>query len=437
MARNGKLLPWVLWGALSLAATLALGQKLISKGSSSRLFLPGKTTHGHYQIELACAACHTKSFASGEDIQSACVGCHAAELEEAKDAHPMLKFTDPRNADRVAVLDARHCVACHAEHMPERTHTMGLSLPEDYCYHCHQEIFQERASHLGLGFDTCADGGCHNFHDNRALYEDFLLEHAEDPWLGPLPIRPLPQKGGLRGASALKLADADGPSSDGEQGKAWEASAHARSGINCSGCHDSSEVGFQEAVPVARCQTCHAKSTEGWLASRHGMRLSQELPPMSVAEARLPMKASAVHEELSCGSCHGDHGTELEAARYEACVSCHNDSHTLAYEGSPHFRLLELERAGRIARGGGVSCATCHMPSQSSEDGSHFTQHNQNANLRPNEKMIRSVCQDCHGVPFAIDALADAALVAKNFPGPPSLHVKSVDWAAARDESKN
>ena len=39
--------------------------------------------------------------------------------------------------------------------------------------------------------------------------------------------------------------------------------------------------------------------------------------------------------------------------------------------------------------------------------GTIFTSHNQSDGLRPNEKMIRPVCLDCHGLGFAIDALAD------------------------------
>ena len=60
------------------------------------------------------------------------------------------------------------------------------------------------------------------------------------------------------------------------------------------------------------------------------------------------------------------------------------------------------------------------------------TNHNQNDNLRPNEKMIRTVCLDCHGLAFALDALADADLVERNFQGRPAVHVPSIDWAVKR-----
>ena len=58
-----------------------------------------------------------------------------------------------------------------------------------------------------------------------------------------------------------------------------------------------------------------------------------------------------------------------------------------------------------------------------------LVQHNQNDTLRPNEKMIRPVCLSCHGLAFAIDALADPALVARNFAGRPLGHVESIDMA--------
>ena len=58
--------------------------------------------------------------------------------------------------------------------------------------------------------------------------------------------------------------------------------------------------------------------------------------------------------------------------------------------------------------------------------------HNQNDTLRPNEKMIRSVCLDCHGLGFAINALADSDLVIGNFSGRPAVHVESIEWAVQR-----
>lgn len=58
-----------------------------------------------------------------------------------------------------------------------------------------------------------------------------------------------------------------------------------------------------------------------------------------------------------------------------------------------------------------------------------LVQHNQNDTLRPNEKMIRPVCVSCHGLAFSIDALADPALIARNFAGRLQRHVESIAMA--------
>ena len=60
-------------------------------------------------------------------------------------------------------------------------------------------------------------------------------------------------------------------------------------------------------------------------------------------------------------------------------------------------------------------------------------QHNQNATLRPADKMLRPVCLRCHGLGFATDALADAALVRNNFNGAPQVQVQSIRMAVERD----
>ena len=438
MIRRGQL-PWALWGLCSLLAGGALANHLLADTRSKQLFLPGKTTDGHYQIELQCDACHTAKFTSADDLQAACVSCHGGELALAKDSHPTAKFTDPRNAARVELLDGRYCVTCHSEHRPERTSAMGLSLPNDYCFHCHQDIGAERPSHADLPFDSCASAGCHNFHDNRALYEDYLVQHADEPWLLAVPIIPgltsaVPTEAQASDPESrpLSLSDADGPNASGPEGLAWAASAHARARVNCSGCHRSEQGAFDAAVPVGVCGTCHDGQNEGWLAGRHGMRVDAGLEPMNVAEARRPMKEAAHSRRLDCSSCHGAHETEMKQAALEACEGCHDDQHTRAYRKSAHFVLVQEEREGRVAKGSGVTCATCHLPRTEDDSGQRTTQHNQNDNLRPSEKMARSVCQSCHGLTFTLDALADATLVGENFGRAPKGHVPRTDFARNR-----
>ena len=116
--------------------------------SARRAFLPGKTTAGHYQIELRCDVCHTPMMGVK---QQACLDCHEQELDRADDSHTPSKFRDPRRAMLVERLNARKCITSHVEHQPHRTHAMGVTQPTDYCYHCHQDIGENRPTHKGLG----------------------------------------------------------------------------------------------------------------------------------------------------------------------------------------------------------------------------------------------------------------------------------------------
>ncbi len=396
-----------------------------------RIHLPGPTSNGHYQIELACGECHTEAFGDRESMQAACVRCHGAELAESHDSHPELKFTDPRNLERTAVLDARYCVTCHREHQPELTAKMGVTLPTDFCEGCHASIADERPSHVGLGFDTCADTGCHKFHDNRALYEDFLGKHLNEPDVLPEP-RVLARTT-KPAARPLTLADADareGVELARAEREAWAKSAHARGGANCSSCHEPAGGGaFEVKVPDERCGGCHERELADFEKSRHGMRHAAELSPMRVGDARTPMAAEAAERTVGCTSCHGAHAFDTRFAAVEACTGCHDDRHTRSYEGSAHARLFRDDPSGAH----GVSCATCHLPRVLEAERTRVV-HNQNHNLRPNEKMVRDVCTSCHGLGFTLDALADEASILENFDGRPKAHVKSLEMVEARAE---
>lgn len=375
--------------------------------------------------------------------QEACLQCHAAELKIANDTHPEKKFTDPRNADLIAVLDARRCITCHVEHEPDMTRSIGLTLPTDYCFRCHADIGNERPSHQGLGFDTCASAGCHNFHDNRALYEDFLSKHLDEPDVldeatGPAPnmTQFLHLFEGIA-TEPLSATEQDAPvdvNLDSTLLYEWENTAHAQAGVNCQNCHTQSGVWKNELTHRA-CQTCHSSEVDGFLKGKHGMRLAQELSPMSPGIARLPMKSEAHARNLTCVSCHSAHRFDRRYAAVNACLFCHNDTHSLAYTHSQHFALWESEMSGEAEAGSGVSCATCHLPREIHKQANIekvVVQHNQNDSLRPNEKMIRSVCMNCHGLGFSIDALADRMLIETNFNGTPSEHIESLDMVKQR-----
>ena len=284
MSRKAML--WVLWITLTVPAGLYVLATIVYGGNRSFLLI-GKTTSGHHQIELACDACHTSVFGGGEVLQEACVNCHGADLKLANDSHPKSKFTDPRNADRTAILDARYCVTCHQEHRPQITRAMGVTLPDDYCFHCHHDIADDRPSHKGLKFTSCASAGCHNFHDNRALYQDFLEKHAGEPDNFKTQRTALvdflkAKHDAIKVPRALIAADARAPAEQMRDHKVvddWAADAHARAGINCMGCHATKgEPERWIAAPsLDTCKSCHAKQAQTFTEGKHGMRQREGL----------------------------------------------------------------------------------------------------------------------------------------------------------------
>lgn len=434
----------VLFGYLAYAM---LNDDTQQARAAKAAYLPGKSTNGHYQIEMACSACHDTFTGVKQD---ACIECHGEALKAAADSHPKRKFTDPRNWEKRAILDAAVCVACHREHDPDIIHPMDVSLPDDLCFNCHDDIGQERPSHKDLAFDTCASSGCHNYHDNTALYENFLIQHLHEPDTLENPIvkvRKLPDSMPKNGEYIMPLTvkEADAPVQvaieDPTLLHEWETTMHAHAKVNCNDCHlvedkDTGVIAWKETLDHEACVGCHADEVEGFMAGRHGMRLVHGLSPMTPAMARLPMKEEAYDKTLGCNSCHTAHTFDSQQAAVDACLGCHDDQHSRDYKQSPHFELWQAEQAGTGEPGSGISCATCHMPRIAGRRMGKVhvaVEHNQNFNLRPNEQMIRSVCMHCHGLGFSIDALADAALLKNNFNGEPSRHIESLDLAEDRE----
>lgn len=457
-----KKFSWLLWGILTIGLAAWFGHSLLISDDKTD-FLIGETTYGHYQIELACGSCHTEAFGGPELIQGACVNCHGEELKQAHDSHPRKKFTDPRNADRLAVVDARYCVSCHTEHKPEQTHTMGVTLPDDYCYHCHAEIGDERESHKNLPFNSCASAGCHNFHDNRALYESFLVANANQPWL-----KEIARIAAANSAHHFAQGNSSPqPETDllqiqqhPEISSQWQHSAHAEANVSCTGCHSGGSDGkWIEKPGVAECQQCHQQEARGFLSGKHGMRLASNidtpLAPISPSESPLSFKSTSLDVQHGCNSCHQSHTFDTHFAATEACLQCHNDEHSLNFGSSPHGKLWSNASNDLIPKENAVSCATCHLPRLTNDEtGTEVVketsssnaeingesdvplvrvEHNQNLFLRPNEKMIRPVCMQCHSLEFAIDALADPELIKNNFNGRPNAHIESMDWALKRE----
>ena len=483
---SSKGILWLVVPALLGAVWVATAMVI---GGDRRMLLIGRTTDAHHQIEMACETCHAAPvFASAAVAEKAlnktCRKCHEDELKAADDSHPRKKFRNPRMAAYWEKLDARLCTTCHVEHRPEITRVGAVTVAMDFCVACHsegeQDVRRDRSSHADLTFDTCASAGCHNYHDNRALYEDFLVEHAGGAALAPSPVHTLAARHGARIPTtdvALGRSDAVAPASALADPMAldhWTASGHAAAGVNCAACHaanvadDASsaevEARWIDAPTTAVCEDCHKLQAKTFVRGRHGMRrhprvakprdpsrglkkvgLSSVVPEafkvwlsdpvlparVTAGEARLPMRPDAAHRTTDCGTCHRPHAVDTRQAAAEACASCHDDSHSRAYFDSPHYRLWQAELAGEAQPGTGVSCATCHMPKIERRK-KVTTNHNQNDTLRPNEKIVRPVCLHCHGLGFSLDALADTELVNRNFKGMPGVHVESIEWAMQR-----
>lgn len=467
------------WWLASLAAA-GVAAAWMTVGGERGLVLTGPLSDAHHQIGMACESCHAAPvFAAAEDAEAAlnkaCLDCHDSELRAADDSHSVREFRNPRMAVYRERLDARLCTSCHVEHSPEITRKGAVTVAADFCVACHgegeQDVRAARPSHAGLGFDTCAD--CHNYHDNRALYADFLVKNAHQPWLADDPVHALSARQrtlSVPPVAPLALSDAIAPATalaDQAIARRWAGSGHALSSVNCAACHAPSappdatpeevEQDWTVAPPFSVCRDCHRVQARTFAAGRHGMRQHPLISPprepasgrigawlpaeiagwfaddphpqrMTAGEARIAMRPGAASEALDCGACHGSHAADTREAAVGACASCHNEAHTLAYFDSPHHALWEAELSGAAAPGSGVSCATCHM-TRTERRGTIVVSHNQNDNLRPNEKMIRTVCLDCHGLGFSLDSLADPDLVARNFNGRPAVHVESIEWA--------
>ena len=444
------------WLVVSGGLSAVLYNKLGPR--NAELFLPDATSHGHYQIQDRCDLCHDPFMGVKE---SSCIDCHQEELNRANDSHPKQKFTDPRNADRLQKIDASNCLTCHREHQPETTRAMGLTVPEDFCFYCHEDIADERPSHAGMPFTTCASAGCHNFHDNTALYEDFLRKHANArpsdskrsllkldlaEWLKSNPTEAarmniqMIETTGIPTPDISMEKDGEPPDANNlfsQATEAWQSSAHARSGVQCTLCHGN-QPGTSEWMASPNhndCNKCHDRQVETFLAGKHGMRLAADLSPMSPALARANVHKEMTHANLSCSSCHDAHSVDTRYASVDACLKCHNDNHSNNFMASPHGLLWQssLTDSQNGATETAVSCATCHMPRNDGGPGHpNWVNHNQNDNLRPNEKMVRSACLNCHDIQFSLNALADTLLIEKNFSHTPTNHVSSVEMSLER-----
>jgi len=447
---NDTMMKWITWLVMSVFAGAWLAYTMTGEETDKSIFMPGPLSPGHHQLEQACDACHTDAFGGGEVIQQSCVDCHGEDRVKPFDSHPAKKFKDPRNADLLSNINALQCVSCHTEHKPEITAKDGVTQPEDFCFYCHEDVAEERPSHEAMGFATCKDSGCHNYHNNRSLYTNYLIKHLHEP--PTLSEVVLPEKEFIsviyeiaeyphdsypvQQLTAEDIDATDRLEVDPTIEKDWLETAHARSGVNCSGCHlkeVDGEERWHEHPGQEACSTCHNVEVDRFMKGKHGMKLKQGLPAMTPAEAQLPMHEDAGHEQLTCNSCHGAHRYDIQTAAVESCLQCHNDEHSNAYKQTAHYALWLKEVNGSAEPGTGVSCASCHMPRVNYDVSEWMSRtivdHNQSANFSPNSKMIRSTCQHCHGLEFALDSLTDETLIKNNFATAPLGHIETMDLA--------
>lgn len=413
-----KVLLWTLWLILMVILGVYFYNRLT--GEDKTLFISGKTSHGHYQIEIKCQNCHEEK--SNKIKQEACIDCHKEKkrADSKSNSHRAKIFEAEDKADQLAIIRADRCVSCHEEH---QLGNAGITQPVDFCILCHRDVADDRSSHEDLSFDACGD--CHLYHDNSANYlEKFILKHLNDQSDTLLHSTVFERNFAVRykkkhPLAPLTWADNNAPElMDVVVAKDWEGSSHALAGINCQSCHNDKNNQWVDKPDQSFCLSCHKKELKGFLSGKHGMRLGQDLSPMTTSTARLPMKSE--DRSLSCISCHKDHSFNTMNAEVESCLNCHDDQHSLAYKSSGHYKLwLEKKELG-------VSCATCHLP-RIKKGKKVFVQHNQNDNLRPRQKMAKNVCVNCHALGFSFDALNDKSLIANNFSTAPAKHIPMLE----------
>lgn len=411
---NKKIILWFFWVIIILSLGLYFYQRLT--GNDKTLFLPSQTSDGHYQIEMDCYACHDEK--SDSIKQKACLDCHKEKkrADSKSNSHRAKLFEDVEKADQLEKIRADQCVTCHQEH---QLGIAGFTQTVDICFLCHEDVASDTPSHKDLPFDECAD--CHNYHDNSVNYfERFIKKHLSEEADTFEQSLLLKRNFSTRykkkhAAEPLHVSDRIAPASvDVNSAQDWNESSHALTGVNCNACHLNKDNQWNDQPDHSYCLECHKQEVKGFLSSRHGMRLKQDLSPMTTSLARLPMKNEDL--EMTCVACHKDHLFDTKSAAVESCLNCHNDQHSLAYKASQHYQLW-LKEDPR-----GASCATCHMP-RIKKGKKVWVQHNQNDNLRPVQKMAKNVCIMCHGLGFSIDALNDQHLLDINFSPLPAKHI--------------
>ena len=209
----------------------------------------------------------------------------------------------------------------------------------------------------------------------------------------------------------------------------WQTSAHALNDVNCASCHQNDETKEFVAVPNHEtCQSCHEQAVDTFLLSKHGVRLLEGKKALTPAMARLPMKHDALQQQMNCNACHNVHSANTVEASVDACLTCHDDSHSLNYQNSKHAGLFADSRSLPRPGAGAVSCSTCHLPRELHGSGDSEVvkvNHNNTYNLKPQDRMVGDVCMNCHGLEWSYNSIFDPELVEANFARPPTIEMES------------
>lgn len=219
----------------------------------------------------------------------------------------------------------------------------------------------------------------------------------------------------------------------------WQGSTHAQVEVNCSSCHLDQETKAFVATPTyASCRECHEFETDTFLLGKHGIRLLEGLPSLMPKMARLPMQANALDQVMSCNTCHDVHALNTTVASVNACLTCHQDQHSLNYLDSPHGIEFVAQQDQIRPPADVVSCATCHLPRSETGRGDQYqvhVNHNNTYTLKPQDRMVKDVCMSCHGMEFAYQSIFDPALVEANFSHPPEHDLETLEMIRVQLET--
>ncbi len=225
--------------------------------------------------------------------------------------------------------------------------------------------------------------------------------------------------------------------------RAHEAGPHAGK-ATCAECHGTDHAAIFSTdgeVSSAKCGTCHAARYAEFRRSRHGKLLRQgAMAETLVAHATAVGGCQATngcHDVQRqnadgsigrCASCHASHAARPGVAADPAiCARCHSGPdhpQTAAWSNDKHGVLWRQDPSSGIA----PSCATCHMPGKTHDDGIGITP---SVVARPGRReptlvpalsveahdaaraAMVSVCAKCHGVRLSkatLDAADEARL---------------------------